>query len=1207
MLNLSGLLPLLNDIPSYRQLVKDLRSLSPIPYPLSLKIPVAARPYLVAALQRDLRQPVLWVVARTERAKAVYEQLRSWAARPETILRLPEPDALPYERIPWTVETIRERLSVLTALSTDGGGPSVERQDTNQDDMHPVIVASARALMQKTIPLSDFAGAVHTLRVGQRASLQSLLSTWYSLGYEPTAVVEEPGNFSRRGGIVDIFPPNCRWPVRVEFFGDEIESLRLFDPTTQRSREKVSAVTLTPASEALPRYGKRAARLMAQLDLSACHPAAQTEFKRDREALEEDQWFRGIEFYLPCLYDRPGMLPAYLPPGGLTLIDDWSEFEATMADLEAQALSLHDELIEAGELPAGLPLPYFTWDELWAALTRGSHCALGYDGAMSERMGLDVRSYPSLGRIFAAAPRYGGQLKRLLEDCQAFRKSGGRTVIISRQARRLAELLAERGVGASLVEAVSEPPPPRSVTLVGGVLAEGWTLGVGSDQWPEEKPLTTLPSPLSLLTDADIFGWIQPRPRRAIRPRGVAPESFFTDVRPGDYVVHIEHGIGLFQGLVKLVVDGMEREYLQVDYAAGDRLYVPIHQVDRLSRYIGASDRPPTIHRLGTTDWARVKARAQRAVEDIAQDLLELYSAREVVPGHAFSPDTLWQAELEASFPYVETEDQLKAIETVKADMEEPRPMDRLICGDVGYGKTEVALRAAFKAVMDGKQVALLVPTTVLAQQHFRTFQERLAPFPVVAEMLSRFRSRKGQQEILEGLRAGTVDIVIGTHRLIQKDVAFKDLGLLIIDEEQRFGVTHKERLKQMRTEVDVLTLTATPIPRTLHMSLTGVRDMSTIETPPEERLPIKTHVAEYDETLIRKAILRELDRGGQVYFVHNRVQGIRQMAQRLARIVPEATLAIAHGQMKERELEQVMLDFVDGKVDILVCTSIIESGLDIPNVNTLVVNRADRFGLAQLYQLRGRVGRSAVRAYAYFLYSKHQRLSETARKRLETILEASELGAGFHVAMRDLEIRGAGELLGARQHGHIAAVGFDLYCRLLARAVQELRGKEPTRLLDEETAYLQPLAESVQINLPLAVYLPEDYVLESGLRLQLYRRLAGLTTVAQIDEMARELRDRFGKLPQPAENLLYQLHLKVLALQVGVKAITTEEGQVIIRADGLEGMDRGRLQGLMDARLGGRARVGRRQVWLPLDGRGEVWQEELLTALEVMAHFGCG
>ncbi len=1196
-MNLSGLLKLLQEVAAYQQLLTSLRN-QRVPQ-ASLSLLASARPYLIAALQRDLGRPILVVTAQPERAQQVYDELRVWSATPESVLRFPEPDALPYERVPWAVETIGERLATLAALSPmeQAGSDGFSRFSS------PLVVTSARALMQKTIPLKEFKAGTQTLHVGQTISLPKMLAHWYDLGYRPESVVEKPGTFSRRGGIIDVFPPGGPWPVRIELFGDQIESLRTFDPTSQRSQESVTSFTLTPAGEALPKYGPRAAKLVVDLDLTDCHSPAQSEFEHDREALERGESFRGLEFYIPYLYSQPGMLTDYLPADGLLLVDDWVELEAAVEELETQAMKLQEDLAEAGDLPRGLAVPYFTWQELEQALTSRKPLVLGYEWAVHEA---EIQAQPCpearasaektpsrplrLSQLFTPGPRYGGQLKRVLEDCRSMTDEGQRVVVVSRQARRLSELLSERGIHVTPVADILEPPASHSLTLMQGTLAEGWRLRIVAGRADNS-------SYCNLLTDAEIFGWARPLPRRVPKPRAIAPEAFFSDVAPGDYVVHIEHGIGLFQGLTKLTVDGTEREYLQVDYAAGDKLYVPIHQVDRLSRYVGVGDRPPVVHRLGTTDWARVKARAKRAVEDIARDLLELYSAREVIPGHAFSPDTPWQAELEAAFPYIETKDQLAAVEAVKADMEQPRPMDRLICGDVGYGKTEVALRAAFKAVMDGKQVAILVPTTVLAQQHHQTFLERLKPFPVEVEMLSRFRSRREQQKVLERLRKGQVDIVIGTHRLLQKDVVFKDLGLLIIDEEQRFGVTHKEKLKQMRKEVDVLTLTATPIPRTLHMSLMGVRDMSTIETPPEERLPVVTHVGEYDEGLIRKAILRELARGGQVYFVHNRVQGINQMARRLARIVPEATLAIGHGQMPERELEQVMLDFAAGKVDVLICTSIIQNGLDIPNANTIIVNRADRFGLAQLYQLRGRVGRSAVRAYAYFLHARHRRLSETARKRLQTILEAGELGAGFRIAMQDLEIRGAGELLGARQHGHIAAVGFDLYCRMLAQAVRELKGEEPSRLLGEEAAYLQPLRSGVQINLPLTVSLPEDYVPDESLRLHLYRRLAGLSTLAEVDDMAQELEDRFGRLPRPTENLLYQLRLKILAMAAGVQAISTEEGQVVIRAEGLGRAEERRLQ----RRLGSKARVGRRQVWLPLDARGR-WRELLPDILQTMA-----
>ena len=720
---------------------------------------------------------------------------------------------------------------------------------------------------------------------------------------------------------------------------------------------------------------------------------------------------------------------------------------------------------------------------------------------------------------------------------------------------------------------------------------------------------------LWFLTDAELFGWGKPKPRRPQRTRAMAPEVFFADVQPGDFVVHIEHGIGRFHGLIRMPVDGTEREYLQVEYAQGDQLYVPVHQADRLARYVGAGEAIPSLHRLGTAEWEQVKQRARRAVAEIADDLLELYAAREVVQGHAFSPDAAWQHELEASFPYVETEDQLVAIEAVKQDMEQARPMDRLICGDVGYGKTEVALRAAFKAVMDGKQVAILVPTTVLAQQHYTNFSRRLAAFPVSVDMLSRFQTPSQQDRVLSGLANGSVDMVIGTHRLLSNDVAFKDLGLLIVDEEQRFGVAHKERIKQLRTEVDVLTLTATPIPRTLHMSLTGVRDLSTIDTPPEERLPIKTFVGDFDETLVRQAILREIDRNGQVFFVHNRVQGIEQIAAKLAKIVPEVRIAIAHGQMPERELSAVMLAFAEGDYDVLVCTSIIESGLDIPNANTIIINRADMFGLAQLYQLRGRVGRSAVRAYAYLLVDKYKALSEDARRRLEAIQEASELGAGFRIAMHDLEIRGAGELLGARQHGHIAAVGFDLYTRLLAQAVNEARenddrttgvedeGRQSRRQESGRSSSVvrhslaeDPLAPTVQLDLNLPARIPESYVPEAALRLQLYRRLAGLTALDAVDELAHEFADRFGPVPEEVRNLLFVVQIKVLAINAGVEAIGFEEGQLLIKCVRLETLDRNALQERLKNQ-GVSARVARRAIWLEMR-EGREWREDLATTL---------
>jgi transcription-repair coupling factor (superfamily II helicase) len=1187
-MNLSGLLSLVRDIPAYQELLSQIGR-GQVEGRLSLLR--AARPYLVAALAEDLRRPIVLVVARPEQVTSVADQLRTWLpGSVDRVFRFAEPEALPYERIPWSSDTVRERLSVLSTLAgwaADGG-----------DRGGALIVASARALMQPTIPRRQYVVGVRPLRVGQRLALTRLLSSWLELGYEVTSVVEEPGTFSRRGGILDIYPSDVLYPVRIELFGDEVDSLRVFDPATQRSLHRIERCTIPPAAEGLPKYGSLAVERLASLDDSTLHGPAGAEYRSDLESLSDGVYFKGIEFYIPYLYSRPGTLFDYLPEDGLLVVDDMLELAGAVAELEEQALDLRKSLEASGELLRGFATPYVTWEELREQIEDRRPLLLGYEGQADwlETGGQEADADPfsmddeppgsSLRAHFAPGRRYGGQLRTVMGDWSEMRQTGCRIVAVSRQARRLSELWADVSAArpSHPVESLLDLPVERTLTLVQGTVEEGWTL----------RPDAEVP-PLHLFTDAEIFGWSKPRPRR-LRRQPAHPEVFFADLNPGDYVVHVDFGIGQFQGLTKATIDGAEREYLRVDYAGEDSVYVPIHHADRLSRYIGSSERPPVVHRLGTADWTHVKARAKKAALDIAKDLLALYSARQVVPGHAFSLDTEWQTELEASFPYIETEDQLRSISEVKSDMEKAMPMDRLVCGDVGYGKTEVALRAAFKAVLDGKQVAVLVPTTVLAQQHLTTFKRRLAAFPVRVEMLSRFRTAKEQGQVVKDLSSGRVDIVVGTHRLLSRDVMFKDLGLLVIDEEQRFGVTHKERLKQMRTEVDVLTMTATPIPRTLYMSLVGARDMSTIDTPPEERLAIKTHVGEYDETLIRMAILRELDRGGQVFFVHNRVRGIRQIRQRLERLVPEATYAVGHGQMPERELEQVMMDFAEGNVDVLVCTTIIENGLDIPNANTIIINRADRFGLAQLYQLRGRVGRGANRAYAYMLHGSSGGLTDTARQRLEAILEASDLGAGFSVAMRDLEIRGAGEILGARQHGHIASVGFDLYSRMLAQAVNELKGDSPRMLTDEVRAYTLPLEQSVQITLPLDVSLPEEYVADEALRLQLYRRLSGLIAVDEIEAIEGELKDRFGPLPETARNLLYQLRLKALAIRAQVEAIVAEHRELVIRADVLENMDRHELQRALGKRIG----VRRREIRLPL-GPEQVWRAELARTLEVL------
>jgi len=1167
----------------------------------------AARPYVVAVLARLLNRPLVVVTARTVRARQWVDELRVWLPDEVPVYNFVDSDALPYERIPWAPETRQRRIETLVGLLSWAG-------PTPTAPFAPLVVASARGLMQMTLPVREMRLALRSVRQGQAFDLDRMLVNWIGLGFENASVVEAPGQFSRRGGIVDIWPPNVRRPVRIELFGDEIDSLRTFDPSTQRTLERIAATTIGPASEALPRIGERVIDRLAGLDLAACHPPARVEFEREIENLRHGSGFRNLEWYIPYLYSQPGALVDYLPGrDAWLLVEDAGELLASLADLEGQAEQLGRDLKAASDIPPVVAPPYFPSDALVERLA--GQPVIYFGRTTLSGNGAPCEPESELGRHFTAGPRFGGQVRSILTEVESPLRRGDHLVMVSRQAPRLAELLREGGHAIVPVENVPQPPPP-GLTLVQGVMEEGWRLdGAGVKPGSADAgEAGDAPGELWFLTDAELFGWGKPKPRRPQRPRAVAPEVFFADVQTGDYVVHMEHGIGQFQGLIKMAVDGVDREYLRVEYAQGDQLYVPVHQADRLARYVGAGDVAPSLHRLGTADWEQVKARARRAVAEIADDLLELYAAREVVQGHAFSPDATWQHELESSFPYVETEDQLVAVEAVKHDMEQLRPMDRLICGDVGYGKTEVALRAAFKAVMDGKQVAILVPTTVLAQQHFTNFSRRLAAFPVTVAMLSRFQTPSQQDRVLAGLATGSVDLVIGTHRLLSNDVAIKDLGLLIVDEEQRFGVSHKEKIKQLRTEVDVLTLTATPIPRTLHMSLTGVRDLSTIDTPPEERLPIKTFVGDFDEALVRQAILRELDRNGQVYFVHNRVQGIEQMAARVRKIVPEARIAIAHGQMPERELSAVMLAFAEGDYDVLVCTTIIESGLDIPNANTILINRADVFGLAQLYQLRGRVGRSSVRAYAYLLVDKYKTLTEDARRRLDAIQEASDLGAGFRIAMRDLEIRGAGELLGARQHGHIAAVGFDLYTRLLAQAVQEAReragspGGQPVR--DDEEAERQsdagrrnvledPLAPTVQLDLNLPARIPEEYVPEGALRLQLYRRLAGLTTLEAVAEISQEFADRFGPVPEEVENLLYVVGVKVRAVNAGVEAIGLEEGQVLIKCSCLESMDRAQLQGRLAAQSVP-ARVARRALWMEMREDGG-WRRDLVKALDLI------
>jgi transcription-repair coupling factor (superfamily II helicase) len=1176
--NLTGLLSLLEGDPRYHQLVDALRDAVHEPAQngqlpvLSIGLLEAARPYVIAALQRIWPGPIVLVAARPENGRQAADQIRAWSAEAERVLYYQAPDAIFYERMPWDRSTIHARVSALAALMEAGGAGTAPAEGEAGRGL--VITTSVWALITKSVSPLAFRRATRRLQVGDVLPPYQLMEHLVRAGYEPVGVVEEPGTFCHRGSIVDVYPPDRREPVRIDYFGDEIDSMRTFDPGTQRSKDDLKEVTLVPASEALAEWGAPAAESLRALDLDKTDYATRQRMSEEIERLIAGEPFTGIEFYLPYLYPRGSTLLDFLPRNALVLLDDMVALESAALGLENQSLGMRADMVSDRQLPPNVAVPYLTWEELKARLAAKRAVTLGFGAHEGE---------PLLGEsAFVAAPEFGGHVQHALDDIADLRSDGRRVVVITRQAERMCNLLREKNVYCEPTTDLGDVPPTGSVQVVDGIVMEGWVYNAGQ---------------VVVLTDAEVFGWSRPRRRRPAQRRSVAPETLFADLKEGDYVVHIEYGIGRYHGMVRKTIGSLEREYLEIEYAAGDRLFVPIHQANRVGRYLGADDREPYMHRLGGGEWAVARARAEKAVRDIAEELLELYAAREVAPGYSFGPDTTWQHELESSFPYEETDDQLRALAEVKADMERPKPMDRLICGDVGYGKTEVALRAAFKAVMAGRQVAVLVPTTVLAQQHYHTFRRRLRAFPVEVAMLSRFLSPSEQDDVIEGLVAGRVDIVIGTHRLLSKDVTFRDLGLLIIDEEQRFGVSHKEQLKQLRREVDVLTLTATPIPRTLYMALSGARDMSIIDTPPEDRLPVRTFVAEWDEGLIRKAILREMDRGGQVYLVHNRVQDIYLVAEELRRIVPEASVVIGHGQMAEDELAQVMLGFAQGEHDVLLCTTIIESGLDIPNVNTIIIDRADTFGLAQLYQLRGRVGRGSNRAYAYLLYK--QPLSEIAEKRLQTIQEASDLGAGFRVAMRDMEIRGAGEILGAEQHGHIAAIGFDLYVRLLQHAVEELRRSagEPVtaiRKAQHAVAASSVLGVGPSIDLPVSAYLPEDFAPDSQLRLRFYRRMARVDTVEDVDELEQEMADRFGELAEPVKGLLYLLRVRVLASDAGIQSVSTDDNQVALALPLPLSVSAGeRVSALL---LGVRARGTR--IWLRID---EGWQENLLSLLRTL------
>jgi transcription-repair coupling factor (superfamily II helicase) len=1015
----------------------------------------ASLSFLAWAIHSRLSSPLLLLAPDEDEAEAICDEISIFSN--EEPLLFPAWDVLPYEDMKPDEEILNDRLSVLEALSKEGRSP--------------LIVACYKSVAKRVISPSFMRRVNKRIAVGMEISMEDFIQELSRYGYERTSTVFKHGQFARRGGIIDIYPSSMENPVRIEFFGDVVESIRDFDPLTQRSTKMRDEVVIPLRMDSL----------------------------------------EGAE--TSTIFD-------YLPEEAVLILSDARMFRE-------RAFEFDEQVFEKGRL-AGIKDPdrtmmgsgYVGSQEVFSLLRRRRLI-------LSSGSPKDIPEIPAEEEIhieLKPVVDYHGQIPIFREDLLRWIREGFGVLISCEDEGQMGRIAESLGPSISPILDAKSLPNPGEAAMVVGRARMGFL-------FPELS--------LVFVSDQDIFGrYRRRRPAKLPwRPSTEIAISRISELKPNDYVVHVVHGIGRFLGIERIEVEGRGMDFLAIEYDMGDKLYVPVDQFDLIHKYVGQEGYTPKLSRLGTELWRKTKERVKRSVGELAKELLSIYAEREAYPGYAFSPDSEYQKEFEESFAYEETPDQIRAVEEIKADMESQRPMDRLICGDVGFGKTEVAMRAAFKAVMDGKQVMVLVPTTVLAQQHYNTFRERMAKYPIFIEMLSRLRSPKEQKMIIEGLRKGTVDIVIGTHRLLSKDISFRDLGLVIIDEEHRFGVRQKEMLKKLRRRVDVISMSATPIPRTLYLSLSGIRDISIIRTPPPSRLPIRTFVQPFEEGLVREAILREMSRGGQVFFVHNRVQSIYKVARFLSSLVPEARIGVVHGQMPEEEIEEVMRRFVAGDYDVLVCTSIIGSGIDIPNANTIIIDRADTFGLADLYQLRGRVGRGRYRAYAYLLYPREIKLTEEARRRLEAISDFGDLGAGLSLAMRDMEIRGVGNILGPEQHGHMLAVGYEMYQRLLKRAIKELKGE----MAEEEEG------RKVEINLKVDAYLPSDYIGDEFQRLVLYRRMASVSDVKELEELMEELRDRFGPLPPQALRLIKIIGIKCTAKDMGIERIEMADGRVFV------------------------------------------------------------
>jgi transcription-repair coupling factor (superfamily II helicase) len=1071
----------------------------------------SARTVFAASMYDQLKRPILLVTHNLLQAQKLYDDLVNLIDENKVYL-YPTNELIAAEMSIASPEMKAQRIEALNHLSKNKGG---------------ILIVPIAGLRKILPPKTLWNTYQLTLKIGQDVNIDEMLNLFVKMGYVRTEMVATPGEFSVRGGIIDIYPITESNPLRIELFDTEIDSIRFFSLDNQRSKEKVSEVTIGPATEVLFDEGEYS-RLITQLENRLS--SSLKKLKNDKakiqlsqnisyeiEQLKNGQKPDQVVKYLSIAYERTNSLLDYLPHDGLVIIDEISRVQEMNDSLEREEAEWYTSLLSEGQIVHDLEISH----DLQGLIQRRNFPILYM--SLFLRHVANTNPQNIINVTSKQMQNFHGQMHLLKAEVERWKKGNYSVLFLGPdedRVKKLERVLEDYEIDVSLLSE-NQLILPGKVQIMKGNLHTGFELSIQK---------------IAIITEEELFNKRVKKSTRRQKLSNAERIKSYSELKIGDYVVHVNHGIGKYLGIETLMINGIHKDYLHIRYQGTDKLYVPVEQIDLVQKYVGSEGKEPKIYKLGGTDWKKVKKKVQSSVQDIADDLIKLYAEREAAVGYSFSPDGEMQRDFDSAFPYQETEDQLRSIHEIKRDMEKERPMDRLLCGDVGYGKTEVALRAAFKAVADGKQVALLVPTTILAQQHYETMRERFQDFPINIGLLSRFRTKKQQTETIKGLKTGTVDLVVGTHRLLSKDIVYHDLGLLIIDEEQRFGVTHKEKIKKLKTNVDVLTLTATPIPRTLHMSMLGVRDLSVIETPPENRFPVQTYVMEYNGSLVREAIERELARAGQVYFLYNKVEDIERKAEEISMLVPDARVAFAHGQMSENELESTMLSFLSGESDVLVSTTIIETGVDIPNVNTLIVFDADRMGLSQLYQLRGRVGRSNRIAYAYFTHRKDKVLTEIAEKRLQAIKEFTELGSGFKIAMRDLSIRGAGNLLGAQQHGFIDSVGFDLYSQMLKEAIEE-------RKIDVK----QEEKRSVEIDLEIDAYIPDTYIRDGHQKIEMYKRFRGVRTLEDIEELQSEMLDRFGEYPDEVSYLFQVAEMKIYASLAGVEFIKQLKQEVTI------------------------------------------------------------